>query len=177
MDANPYAPPTAVVADPEPTGLKRRSVLLMIVLVILTLGLYIPLWFLRRRKALNQLDSPRKLDLGPFVAFAVFTALEVAMILAVRAAGEAAIPPDVIVIVSLARFVLGIVLLLQCFKTKNILEDHLAGPADAAPSMFAAAERVKLSGLMTFLFQIFYLQYVINRHIAGTSGRLSPLEA
>ena len=62
-------------------------------------------------------------------------------------------------------------MLIQCFKTKDILEDHLAGPDDAAPSMFAVAERVKLSGLMTFLFSIFYLQYVINRYIAGTNRR------
>jgi hypothetical protein len=27
---------------------------------------------------------------------------------------------------------------------------------------------VKLSGVMTFFFQIFYLQYVINRDIAGS---------
>jgi len=39
----------------------------MIVLFILTLGLYYPVWFLRRRKALNILDSPKKLDRWPFV--------------------------------------------------------------------------------------------------------------
>ena len=79
MDANPYAPPAAVVADPEPTGLKRRSVLLMIVLMILTFGLYLSIWFLRRRKALNQLDSPRKLAWWPFLAFAVVIGLAVAL--------------------------------------------------------------------------------------------------
>ena|SRR2546423_7043122 len=49
------------------TGLKRRSVVLMIVFAILTFSFYYPIWFLRRRTALNQLDSPRKLRLWPFV--------------------------------------------------------------------------------------------------------------
>src|SRR5580765_8512215 len=66
METNPYAPPKAAVAD-VPTGLKRRSVVLMIVLSIVTFGLYYPIWFLRRRAALNRLDSPRKLRLWPFV--------------------------------------------------------------------------------------------------------------
>ena len=62
MDANPYAPPTATVADLSRVPLKRRSVFLMIVFTILTLGFYLPIWFLRRREGLNQLDSPRKLQ-------------------------------------------------------------------------------------------------------------------
>jgi hypothetical protein len=34
-----------------PSGLKRRSVVLMIVLTIVSFGLYYPMWFLRRRAA------------------------------------------------------------------------------------------------------------------------------
>lgn len=50
---------------------------------------------------------------------------------------------------------------------KDILEDHMEGPRDdSSPLLFV--ERVKLSGIMTFFFQIFYLQYVINRHVAGS---------
>jgi hypothetical protein len=53
---------------------------------------------------------------------------------------------------------------------KDILEDHLAGPEDdVSQSLFV--ERVKLSGLMTFFFQMFYLQYVINRYVAGPPER------
>ena len=41
---------------------------------ILSFGLYFPLWFLRRRTALNALHSGRKLQLWPFsLAFAIQT--------------------------------------------------------------------------------------------------------
>jgi hypothetical protein len=64
-----------------------------------------------------------------------------------------------------ARLIVGIAMLVHCFNTREILEDHLAGAEDdGAPSFFA--QRVELSGLMTFFFQIFYLQHVINKYIA-----------
>src|SRR5215471_15501380 len=67
METNRYAPPTATVADLAPVRLKRRSVLAMIGLSLVTFGLYYSIWFLRRRTALNQLDSPRKLQQWPFI--------------------------------------------------------------------------------------------------------------
>ena len=55
MDTNPYAAPTARVADPEPNpyGLKRRGLVMMIVFMILTLGVYYPVWWFRRRAAVQ----------------------------------------------------------------------------------------------------------------------------
>jgi hypothetical protein len=58
-------------------------------------------------------------------------------------------------------------MLVQSFATKDILEDHLAGPGDQIPGALLD-DTVTLSGAMTFVFQIFYLQYVINRYIAGS---------
>ena len=165
LNANPYAPPTAAVADPSRVLLQQRSVILMIVLTLLTVGFYFPIWFLRRREALNQLDSPRKLQVWPFAALiAVMTAdLFVNVLIAVQ--GPDAVSPEVVFILGLARLGFGINLVIQSFKTKDILEDHLAGPADGMGTMFT--ERVKLSGLMTFFFQPLYLQYIINRDIVG----------
>ena len=60
-------------------------------------------------------------------------------------------------------------MLVQCFKIKDMLEDHLA--ADDEGSRMFSAERVQLSGLMTFFFQIFYLQHAINRYIVDAQGR------
>ena len=165
LNANPYAPPTAAVADPSRVLLQKRSVVLMIVLTVLSAGFYYPIWFLRRREALNQLDSPRKLQVWPFAALiAVMTAdLFVNVLIAVQ--GPDAVSPEVVFILGLARLGFGINLVIQSFKTKDILEDHLAGPADGMGTMFT--ERVKLSGLMTFFFQPLYLQYIINRDIVG----------
>ena len=64
------------------------------------------------------------------------------------------------------RMITSIVMIVQCFVVRSILEDHLAGPDDAV-SYPSVVERVKLSGLMTFFFHIFYLQWAINRYIVG----------
>src|SRR3954469_22455525 len=48
--------------------LKRSSVIAVVLLSFVTLGLYVPIWFLRRRRGLNSLDSPRKLSVfGPAI--------------------------------------------------------------------------------------------------------------
>ena len=76
------------------------------------------------------------------------------------------IGPGASIVLGLVRLAVGILMLVQCFIIKDILEDHLAGPDDASHLMFEG--RVKLSGLMTFFFSIFYLQHVINRYVVGS---------
>jgi len=164
MNANPYAPPAAYVADRElgSHGLKQRSLWLMIVLIFATFGLYYPVWYIRRRPGLNRLDSPRKLALWPFVLFIVVFVLmmTVSTIIGARRA-EAVLGTEVLLVLQLARLAVGILMIVQSFKIKDIIEDH-AMPADAS-RLFA--EQVKLSGLMTFFFSIFYLQWAINRYV------------
>src|SRR5262245_20173238 len=171
MERNPYEPPQAAVDDVSSTGLKRRSVILMIVFAVVTLGLYFAIWFLRRRAALNALDSPRKLRLWPFVIYIVWFVVQfvVGIIAGIIAPGqpfEQAFGEAAAVTIKLVQVPIGILMLVQNFRTKDILEDHLAGPGDQIPNPLFV-ETVKLSGAMTFFFQIFYLQYVINRHIVG----------
>ena len=170
METNPYAPPKAVVADISSANLKRRSLILMLVLMVVTLGLYYPIWFLRRRAALNRLDSPRKLRKWPFVVFIVWFVLQVVLGIAAGSAPlEQVIGRGDVLMLNLLQLAFGILMLVQNFFTKDILEDHLAGPGDQIPNPLFV-DTVKLSGLMTFLFQIFYLQFVINRHIAGSQS-------
>lgn len=170
METNHYAPPKAVVVDLSSTGLKRRSVILMIVLSIVTFGLYYPIWFLRRRTALNRLDSPRKLRLWPFMVFLAWFVFQfiVGMAVAPMPRGQVIGQPADLLL-TLVQLAVGILMLVQSFFIKDILEDHLAGPGDHVPDRLFD-DTVKLSGVMTFLFQIFYLQYVINRHIVGSKS-------
>ena len=171
MDTNPYGPPKAAVADISARGLKRRSVLLMIVLFIVTSGLYYPIWFLRRRVALNRLDSPKKLRLWPFLVwFALFAVALVVEVAAGSAPHEQIIGAGGSALLNLSQIAVGILMAVQCFITKDILEDHLIGPEDhVSASLFAGP--VKLSGLKTFFLQIFYLQWVINRDIVVSQRR------
>jgi hypothetical protein len=169
MQTNPYAPPIAAVELPR-TGLKRRSVILMIVFTFLTLGIYYLAWFVRRRPGLNRLNSPRKLELWPILALAADYVLE---FVAVFASGDQevaeAFGAPIALALSIVRLTVGILMIFQCFKIKDILEDHLTADDDGSQRMFT--ERVKLSGLMTFFFSIFYLQYIINRDIVGAQER------
>jgi hypothetical protein len=68
------------------------------------------------------------------------------------------------------QFAIDIVVLVQCFRIKDMLEDHLAGPDEARIGSLLSSQ-IQLSGVMTFLFTIFYLQHVINREV------LAPLQA
>ena len=172
MDTNPYAPPKALVADrPDATrGLKRRSVFTMIGFTIITLGLYYPIWFLRRRAGLNRLDSPRKLAAWPPTAFILVVVNFVLIDLTFGGTNGRAIGVGPALVLSVLRLFVGVLMLIQCFHIKSIVEDHLAGPADQPHALFV--EHVQLSGLMTFFFTIFYLQYAINRHIVDAPERV-----
>jgi hypothetical protein len=170
MDANPYAPPVAHVADREldAHGLKRRSLWLMIVLSIATLGIYYPVWYIRRRPGLNRLDSPRKLALWPFVIVITWFVL---MLVVGFMTGERSevevLGPGLAVVLQLGQIAIAILMILQSFKIKDIIQDH-ATPADSS-GLFV--EHVKLSGIMTFFFSILYLQWAINRYVVQPQER------
>lgn len=147
--------------------LKQRSVLVTLVFMIVTLGLYYPIWFLRRRTALNQLDSPRKLRLWPFLIYLGLFSLRVLVAGASSPLPtELAIGPAAALMLSLTQFVAVILMVVQCFVVKDIIEDHLAGPEGSVTTM-STMQRVQLSEVMTFFFGIHYLQYVINRDVVG----------
>ena len=167
----PSEPPTkneGSVARSVPTGLKRRSVILMIVLTIVTFGFYYPIWFLRRRAALNRLDSPRKLQRWPFLVLFAFYVFQFFVGLASRSVpAEQTIGFEANLILNLGQLGVGLLIVLQCFFIKEILEDHCAGRPEDSVSISLSVDRTKLSGLLTFFFQIYYLQYAINRYIVG----------
>jgi hypothetical protein len=164
---NPYTATSAVPLD-RTGGLRRRSVLVVIVFQVVTFGLYLPIWFLRRRAALNRLDSPRTVEAWPFSLFLAVVMLQVVLeLVATPEPVEQMIGDAGSLALTVMQLGVGLLMLVQCFKTKDILEDHLAGPGDAYPAS-AFANTVKLSWPMTFFFQIIYLQYVINRDILGS---------
>ena len=55
-------------------------------------------------------------------------------------------------------------MLVQSFFVKDMLEDHLSPSAIRREDQFTSPP-VRLSGLLTFLLGIFYLQYHINAHV------------
>jgi hypothetical protein len=171
MESNPYAPPTAHVADRESDkgGLKYRSLWLMIVFLLISFGVYYVIWFFRRRPGLNRLDSPRKLPMWPLLLTA--TSFGVQFVLGLVAGSEPV--PDVIGpvgsgVLTLLQLVVGITMIIQCFRIRDIIQDHATPPLDSDQRF---VEQVQLSGLMTFFFSIFYLQWAINKYVVGGAVR------
>jgi len=151
--------------DAAKPALWSRSLIVMIVLFVVTLGFYHPVWFLRRRAALNHLESPVKLAWWPFVVYLVF----LVFVIAVNVATVDVPPeerPDLDVTMALGRLAVGLLVVMQAFRVKRILEDHLAGPGDTVVRE-VGQEPVMLSGLLTFFLSIFYLQYVINHWVVA----------
>jgi hypothetical protein len=167
MASNPYAPPTAHVADHEPDthGLKHCSLWLMIAFTLISFGVYYLIWFFRRRPGLNRLDSPRKLPMWPLLMAAAF--FGVTFTLGLVSGGEPVsdlIGPVGSGVLVLLRLVVGITMMVQCFRIKDIIQDHATLPPDPDQRF---VEQGQLSGLMTFFFSIFYLQWAINKYVVG----------
>ena len=159
---NPYAPPRARVADHDPNahGLKKRSVLVMILFVFLSLGIYYLVWWFRRRPGLNNLNSPRKLPVWPL---ALLVTLWVLNIVAGFMDGlEPGRDVSGAPLLSIFQIIVGISMIVYSFWAKEIIEDHARPDPGSGPSF---GTDVKLSGVMTFFFSIFYLQWAINRYI------------
>jgi|SRR4051812_34015985 len=169
IEPGPYAPPKSNVADPTDShGLKQRRVLVMIVFFIITFGIYYPVWWFRRRPGLNRLNSPKKLALWPLLLMAAMFAMQ--FVLAFAAGGAPlveVIGTGGVLAESLFRLAVGVLMLMQAFRIKDIIEDH-ATPDTEPGGMFA--ERVTLSGVMTFFLSIFYLQWAINRYVVGSAS-------
>lgn len=97
----------------SPAGvLKRSSVLAVVLLSLLTGGLYTGIWYLRRRKGLNSLDSASKLGMTGPVILLILTAIY--LVLPANSTG------DTIVLLAV-----GLTNLAMAFRVRWMIVDHL----------------------------------------------------
>ncbi len=151
-------------------GIKKTSVVVVVLLTAITGGIYIPIWFLTRRSAINALDSGEKLGKGIFIlAAVVFAGVTVgsAYLQVLEIMGPVFSTNGELVIVSL-ELLLNVISLLvfipviyEAFKVKRIIEDHFINRYPG--------KGVHLSKLWTFLLMNIYLQHKINRLEAPAS--------
>jgi len=153
-------------------GLERTSVILVVLLSFLTVAIYYPVWFLRRRRALNGLRARDKLNAGVFVVAIVLFSVGLLLMLvagSLEGFGEGLDRRDLLAVskglegfAQFLNLVAAIALLIQCFKVRRMLTEHVQA---------RTGHTVSLSGPATFFLQIFYLQYKINRILeAGGPG-------
>jgi len=142
-------------------GLRATNLVLVAVLSSLSLGLYSPVWFWRRREALNRLRSSTKLDRRVLVLSFVLLVLSVLLgLIAIPMQGHAVGRARVLTVgksVEMASQLLCLVVLttlwVQCFRVRRILLDHLN---------LHLGLGVTVSWVYTLVFQVLYLQGRIN---------------
>jgi Domain of unknown function (DUF4234) len=155
---NPYAPPAydaATNAAAEATDYRdeRRSVLLLVLLCVVTLGIYPPIWYLRRRRFLDSLAADVRLGALPW-ALLVTNAVVVGVLLAKVPEGPK----------QLARIASTITGLIVAFRAAHILRSDCA----------RTGRQLSYSGAGVFFFGCLYLQHLINE-AADAPARTRPL--
>ena len=159
--------PTNQLTSPSPPKLKRHSVVLMLLLAFVTGGIYLPSWFLLRRRALNNLNAKGQVGVLPVVVCVVV--FSVLLLLSIFIDVEA--EPAAALVDTGLQFVGGILILIQSFNVRHILEDHLVTTkSELSDSLFGTHHHAEtsLSGIAVFFLTIFYLQYVINKRIVSS---------
>jgi formylglycine-generating enzyme required for sulfatase activity len=143
----------------EPSGpvFRKTSVLFVFFMSIITPGIYWPIWFYRRRNAINSLQSKEKLNSG--ILFDAFLFAIVSFW--VLGVGDGFGSP---VLLNLGVWLL---LLVQSLKVRGILREHF--------NDYLKMD-VKFSWLATFFFQIIYLQYKMNRVSTSSTSVSSAYE-
>lgn len=149
---------------PEHHPLKKRSLLVAILFMILTLGNYPLFWFFRRRNALNLLGTKDKLGLISLMVFAALTLLSIAAGMysdyLSQAGGAYRHVQDLKAIWLIGGMVIYPIYL---FVLSNLVRHILNQYAERLGINF----RVSILGI--FLFNVLYLQYKINR-LVGLSA-------
>ena len=132
------------------TQLEKKNVLLMIFLTIITYGIYIPVWFLKRKNAFNNLNSKEKISNGPIIFVLVIFVISAILLIPSVLFMETEIGTMVDGIDSIINLVGGITILVMSFKVRRIMNEHY---------------KTKLSGVATLFFTFLYLQYKVNRFL------------
>lgn len=139
------------------------NVFLLFIITFITLAIYVPIWFLRRRDWLNHLSAATK-ELGSSLAIFVLIIYCIAVILLFVPLEvlEYEVRRSINTLISLV----GVACIeILAFQVRRILIQHYN-------DKFGMNMNINFSGWLTFLFTIYYLQYKMNRlPISGeTSG-------
>ena len=144
------------------TFLDRSSVTLVVVLTIVSAGFYVPVWFQRRREALNSLESPVKVwEWGP-PAVLVLHASRFAI-------------PEGTTLQAAASLATMVGILMLSFRVRSILMDHSESRVSRLLPGALGIQRMAPSALLTVLFNHWYLQFKINQLIDESRAWEQPL--
>lgn len=130
-----------VAPVPQALPCPRIHVLWMIVLLVVTFGVYQPIWALKRAKELNALPGGERIGLWPIYYMLADAVVSLPLLVF-------ELPRQYDKYLTLHSLVYALVLLWVAVGIRRNL----------------AAQGLRTSIGFTFLFNFFYLQYAINRH-------------
>jgi len=134
--------------------LEKKNIFIMILLTIITFSIYQPIWFLKQKRAINNLKSKEKLTDTPFIFVIVIYAISVYFLLIYGISDDTTTPSVIDIIDNLITWTAFIIILVMSFKVRRILHQSFN---------VVLKKNIKLSKIWTFFFGIYYLQYKINR--------------
>ena len=135
-------------------GLTRKNVWLMFFLTILTLGIYMPYWYLTRHQIFNALSSTAKFRQATILIWLLWFVVDsvlVVLSIALPQSGTIKLLTPIESIFNLAAGIFGLILV---FRARKILLEHLA---------IIGRNDIPMSSILTFFFGFLYIQYKINQ--------------
>lgn len=143
--------------DASRPALQRFNVVGVLFLTLISTGVYQGVWFLRRRKALNALDSEARVTIVEPVILIILVLLSLVFPLGSD-------------LQRLTSVMYGIVGLILSFRVRGMLRDHLTRHAEQLGNQRFLVNDFEPSFVWTLFFSHIYLQYKINEMIdAGDS--------
>lgn len=152
------APQNQSLGEFPKTDLKKINLPLMIFLAVISGGVFIPIWFLIQRDAINGMttkdENKLSTNLFYFVAFMFFVTSSLEMGTTWAKTGT-------------WNGILGIIVLVQSFKIRRVFDEYFNARFN---------RNVSFSGLWLFIFTVFYLQTMINSELLAQEVREPPVE-
>lgn len=151
------APQNQSLGDFPKTDLKKINLPLMIFLAVISGGVFIPVWFLIQRDAINGMttkdENKLSTNLFYFVAFMFFVTSSLEMGTTWAKTGT-------------WNGILGIIVLVQSFKIRRVFDEYFNARFN---------RNVSFSGLWLFIFTVFYLQNMINSELLAQEVQEPPV--
>jgi len=123
----------------------------MVIFTIFSLGIYLPIWFLKQKNVLNNLNLKNKLNSWPFIVVLIIFTISLVLFGFQVYFVETQVGKIIDEIDSLIRFCGWIIILVMSFKVGKMLSEYF---------------NKDLSRAGIFFFSVFYLQYKINEFIS-----------
>src|SRR3989344_2640110 len=138
---------------------KKKSVIILFLISVITWGIYPGFWYLRRIKEFRALNTTKRVGKGLVIVYIILTFFLYAVIGLYAGFDIKTISPSETILFILALFPLFVIFILLLlwiaisFRARKIINEALENKGT----------ETKISGFYTLIFNLFYLQYEINR--------------